>query len=595
MKRLSLRHIAPVGVFLLGYTAVSLFGRKGFLLTAISDGTGTALWLVAVAVMSWAAFSNRGRVRWFWILFAVAAATVGVNLGAWFYFDVVLKKPVGNPFWADIPLFLQPVPIMAAAAMRPNWKQEGRKFQLATLNFLILLFWWLYIYAFFIYPHEYILPNARSFNSYYDALFLLEFAVVLCILGFLAVKTQGAWRRVYGELLLSCGLYIGAFMMLNVALVHGSYYGGSFYDIPVYASMCWFILIPLRSRSIPSEQLTANDSRQRDLWGLFAALAVLSLPIFGLCELFLESHASRLFPFRVAATLVGVLLMAIFVFFRQMLLAKERELLLRESKQNLLQLKEAQAQLVQRERLAGIGQLVSGVAHELNNPLTAVIGYSDLLAEGAEGKPRERLQKLGAEARRIKRIVSNLASFAQPRSGEQRHLDAATLVQDSLMLCGHQLRACGATVQVNFAADMPRIVGHEAQLKEVFVNLFSNCAHALEHAHEKKVLVDGVVQDGNVVIRVSDSGPGFTDVNRAFDPFYTTRPVGQGTGLGLSVCYGTVRKHGGNITVQNRQPHGACVTIELPASAKPAAAVSLVGVGPRTSPESLPHNSVPVL
>ena len=594
MKKLSLHHTVPVGVFLLAYTAVSLFGRKGFLLTAISDGTGTALWLIAIVVMCWVAASNRGRVRWFWILLALAAATVGVNLGAWFYVDVVLKKPVGNPFWADIPLFLQPVPIMAAAAMRPNWKQDSHKFQLATLNFLILLFWWLYIYAFFIYPHEYILPNAQSFNSYYDALFLLEFAVVLCILGFLAVKTKGAWRGVYCELLLSCGLYIGAFMMLNIALGHGSYYGGSFYDVPVYASMCWFILIPLRSRSIPSEQLTANESRQRDLWGLFAALAVLSLPIFGLCELFLESHASRLFPFRIAVTLVGVLLMAIFVFFRQMLLAQERELLLRESKQNLEHLKNAQAQLVQQERLAGIGQLVSGVAHELNNPLTAVIGYSDLLAEDVQGKPRERLQKLGAEARRIKRIVSNLASFAQPRGGERRLLDPATLVQDSLMLCGHQLRACGATVRTNFASGLPRITGNEGQLKELFVNLLNNCVHALERAPEKTVLIEAFVEVDKLIVRISDSGPGFADVNRAFDPFYTTRPVGQGTGLGLSVCYGTVREHGGNIFVHNLQPHGAAVTIEFPANANPAATASVVGAGPRASQENSPHSSVPV-
>ena len=588
-KTLSLRHLVPVGAFLLAYTAVSLFGHKGFLLTAISDGAGTALWLVAVLVMVWAAFSNHGRVRWFWLLLALGAATVGVNLGAWFSYDVILKRPVGDTFWADIPLFLQPVPIMAAAAMRPNWKQEGQKFQLATLNFLILLFWWLYIYAFFIYPHEYILPNAQSFNSYYDFLFLLEFAVVLSILGFLAWKTQGAWRGVYGELLLACGVYITAFMMLNVALTRGVYYGGSFYDVPVYASMCWFILIPLRYRSIPGEQVSGNESRHRGLWGFISALAVLSLPIFGITELFTEPRSSRLFPFRVAVTLIGVLLMAIFVFFRQMLLAQERELLLCESKRNLQQLKEAQAQLVQQERLAGIGQLVSGVAHELNNPLTAVIGYSDLLAEGAEGKARERLQKLGSEARRIKRIVSNLASFAQPRGGESRPLDVATLVQDSLMLCGHQLRACGATVQVNLAPGMPHIVGHEGQLKEVFVNLFSNCGYALEQTQEKTVRVEGFVQGDAVIVRVSDSGPGFTDVDRAFDPFYTTRPVGQGTGLGLSVCYGTVRKHGGNISIRNLQPHGACVSIELPANPKPSAPPSLVVASPRASLESAPQ------
>jgi signal transduction histidine kinase len=573
MKRLSSGHLITVGVFLLGYTAMSLFGRSGFLLTAISDGTGTGLWLIAILAMSWAAFRNHGRVRWFWILLATGAAAVCVNLGAWFCYDVILKRPLPDAFWADIPLFLQPVPVMAAAAMRPSSKQQGQKFHLAVLNSLILLLWWLFIYAFFIYPHEYILPNADSFNTYYYSIFLLEFEVLLGILGYLALSIPGAWRRVYWELLLASALYLVAFAWLNGALVRGEYYAGSFYDVPVYASICWFVLIAVRGRSLPTDQSVVNGfPLQFDVSGFLAALAVLSLPVIALCELSLNTPARSLLPFRVVVTLIGVFLMAICVFFRQMLLAQERELLLCESKQNLEQLKKAQAQLVQRERLAGIGQLVAGVAHEMNNPLTAVIGYSDLLVEEEEGKPRERLQKLGTEARRIKRILSNLASFAQPQGGERRALDVGALVRDSVMLCQHQLRSCGATVQMNFAPNLPRVAGNEGQLKQVFVNLFRNCAQALEQASEKTVVVDASAKDGRLVISIRDSGPGFVDVKRAFDPFYTTRPVGQGTGLGLSVCYGAVREHNGNIFVENLQPHGAAVTIELPVAAKSAPA-----------------------
>jgi signal transduction histidine kinase len=122
---------------------------------------------------------------------------------------------------------------------------------------------------------------------------------------------------------------------------------------------------------------------------------------------------------------------------------------------------------------------------------------------------------------------------------------------------------------MNFAADLPRVASNEGQLKQVFVNLFSNSAHALGQAREKEILVEGRLEGEKVIIRVSDSGPGFTDVSRAFDPFYTTRPVGQGTGLGLSMCYGIVREHGGSIYAQNLEPNGAVVTIELPAKPKP--------------------------
>jgi len=220
---------------------------------------------------------------------------------------------------------------------------------------------------------------------------------------------------------------------------------------------------------------------------------------------------------------------------------------------------------VQKERLAGVGQLVAGVAHELNNPLTAVMGYSDLLIEqGTEGTSRPKLEKLKTEAQRMKRIIQNLLTFAQPQREGRTLLDMEVVVRESLMLLEYQLRNCGIRVEMNFAPNLPKIPSNEGQFKQVFVNLFSNSAQALEQTQEKKILVEGYREGETVIVRFTDSGPGFNDVSRAFDPFYTTRPVGQGTGLGLSICYGTVREHNGNIYAQNLHPNGAAVTIELP-------------------------------
>jgi two-component system NtrC family sensor kinase len=303
--------------------------------------------------------------------------------------------------------------------------------------------------------------------------------------------------------------------------------------------------------------------------GFLAVLALLSIPLIGLCELFLDPQAPQLRPYRTTVTLIGILLVGVCVFLRQLLLSRELTRLLLDSKQNLERLQRAQSQLVQRERLAGVGQLVAGVAHELNNPLTAVMGYSDLLVDQApEGTSRQKLERLGTEARRMKRIIDNLISFARPQHEGRRLLDVAVIARESLMLCEYQLRTSGISVEMNFAPGLPRIASNESQLKQVFVNLFSNSAHALEQAQEKKISVEGLLQGEKVVIRFTDSGPGFNDVSRAFDPFYTTRPVGQGTGLGLSMCYGTIREHNGNIYAQNLQPNGAVVTIELPANAE---------------------------
>jgi signal transduction histidine kinase len=567
MKRLEKWQVAATVVFLAAYTVVSLLMKRGPALTAVSDVTGTLLWVGCVGAMLWAASCNQGRTRWFWILLAAGAAMVGTNFGAWLYYEVIAGKETPDPFWGDIPLFLQPVPMMAAAAMRPGSKQREQKFHLTTLNFLVLLLWWVCLYMFLVYPNEFILPNKVTFNVYYYALFILEFSVFLTVLGGMALVAQGAWRRIYWELFGASAFYLLSYTWLNSALGAEAYYSGSWYDVPDYAVICWYILIAVRARNVPSEPLGESEQRERnqDISGILAVLAVLSVPVIGLCELFLDPNGHQLRPYRVCVAMISVLLLGICVFLRQMLMAREMKRLLSESKQNLLNLQQAQRQLVQKERLAGVGQLVAGVAHELNNPLTAVIGYSDLLVDQATDATRPKLEKLGAEARRIKKIIDNLLSFAKPQAEGKHALDIGEVVRESLMLCEYQIRKAGIAVEMDFAAGLPKIEINGGQFKQIFVNLFTNCANAMEQATVKKIRVEGRLEDGKVVVRFMDSGPGFKDISRAFDPFYTTRPVGQGTGLGLSACYGMLKEHNSNIYAENLEPNGAAVTIEVPA------------------------------
>ncbi|OLC91892.1 MAG: hypothetical protein DMG35_09785 [Acidobacteria bacterium] len=567
MKPLKYWQLGVVAGFLLVYTIVSLTARRGFALTAFSDISATGLWLIAIVAMVWAALSNHGRTRWFWFLLASGAALVGTNLGAWLYYEVIRGRSTPDPFWADIPLFLQPVPMMVAAAMRPGSRQREENFHLSTLNFLILLLWWVYIYMFLVYPNEYIVRNRTIFDIYYYSLFVLEFGVMLAVLGGMALVAEGEWRKIYWHLFSACALYLLAYQWLNAALVREEYYSGSIYDVPNDAAICWFILIAVRARNVPSERLAASErEREAKVSGLIAVLAVLSLPVIGLCVQFLDPGTNQLRPYRVTVTLVGIFVVGVCVFLRQMLLTREMARLLVESKENLEQLQSAQTQLLQRERLAGIGQVVSGVAHELNNPLTAVMGYSDLLKEQTrEDNARQKLEKLGTEARRMKRIIDNLISFARPQQEGRRPLDIAAVMRDSLMLCEYQCRNAGIRFEMNFAPNLPQIELNEGQFKQVFVNLLNNALQAVEQAQEKRILVEGKLEGEKVVVRFSDTGPGFNDLNRAFDPFYSTKPIGRGTGLGLSMCYGTVKEHNGKIYAQNLHPNGAAVTIELPA------------------------------
>ncbi len=224
-------------------------------------------------------------------------------------------------------------------------------------------------------------------------------------------------------------------------------------------------------------------------------------------------------------------------------------------------------QLVRSEKLAALGQLVAGVAHELNNPLAAVIGYGDLLAEEArEEKTVSRLTKLGQEARRMKRIVEGLLRFARQRNPEEQSTNFEVAVRDAILLREYHLRTRGIQVFTDIQPDFPSLAIGEDELKQVLLNLLNNSVDAIEDSKEKVIRIHAECHGDRVEIRVEDSGPGFADINRAMDPFYTTKPVGKGTGLGLSICYGIVQECAGDITLSNRQPYGATVTIQLPVS-----------------------------
>jgi two-component system NtrC family sensor kinase len=222
-------------------------------------------------------------------------------------------------------------------------------------------------------------------------------------------------------------------------------------------------------------------------------------------------------------------------------------------------------QLVRSEKLAAIGQLVAGVAHELNNPLASIVGYSELLSdEITAGASRQKLEKLMREAQRMKRIIENLLRFARQNSLEKKSANLQTLLQEVLSLREYHLRNHDIAVQIDMEHDLPAVALDEDQFKQILLNLLNNSIDALEPVSRKRIHIEASRMGERVIVRFDDTGPGFSDVNRAFDPFYTTKPVGKGTGLGLSICYGIVKEHGGDIYAVNKEPNGARIVLELP-------------------------------
>jgi PAS domain S-box-containing protein len=229
--------------------------------------------------------------------------------------------------------------------------------------------------------------------------------------------------------------------------------------------------------------------------------------------------------------------------------------------------------LVQSEKLAALGELISGVAHELNNPLTTVVGRAQLLANRGMRLGEERLKRdLGiveAEALRASRIVRNLLTFARKQKPEKKRVDINDMLNRTLDLRDYDLRISNIDVERQLGPMLPETSADFQQLQQVVLNIINNAGQAvLETAKKGKILVESEVDDRRreIVIRISDSGPGMPPeiMARIFDPFFTTKPVGKGTGLGLSLSYGIVREHGGEIDVQSEPGQGTTFILRLP-------------------------------
>ncbi|MEP6493179.1 MAG: PAS domain S-box protein [bacterium] len=232
-------------------------------------------------------------------------------------------------------------------------------------------------------------------------------------------------------------------------------------------------------------------------------------------------------------------------------------------------------QLMQQEKLAAVGQLVSGVAHELNNPLASVMAFAQLLLAAPADAPHDRgaIEAINQESKRAAKIVSNLLTFARQHQPERTIADLNRVIDDTLELRRYALRVAQIDVQTRLDPRLPMTWADPFQLQQVVLNLITNAEQALSTWDgERKIVLTTAHQGGHLVIRVGDSGPGIAPehLSRIFNPFFTTKAVGEGTGLGLSISDGIIREHGGRIRAESRQGRGATFVIELPHVLPPA-------------------------
>ncbi len=243
--------------------------------------------------------------------------------------------------------------------------------------------------------------------------------------------------------------------------------------------------------------------------------------------------------------------------------------------------RQMQSKMLQTEKMAAVGQLVSGIAHELNNPLTAIMGYAQLLlGHGLAAAQLSEAKKVYQEAERARRIVKNLLYFARESKPERTRVDINEIVERTLALRSYELRVENIAVASELAGNMPQTLADPYQLQQVVLNLVINAEQALLEGRgggqiqiRTSVTAHRAGQPAQrILIEISDDGPGIRPeiASRVFDPFFTTKPAGVGTGLGLSIVYGIVHQHGGEVTFENQLAGGVKFLVELPVVAAPS-------------------------
>jgi signal transduction histidine kinase len=564
--------IAAAAITLI-FAGVSLLVRRGPSLTDFADVSGLFVMLATTGILYLNALTRPDPERWFWALMAFGSSLWAFNQGVWAYNECILHRDIPDPCFADIILFFHLVPIISAVAWRPDhFRQEGW-FGRSSLNFLMLLTWWMFLYAFIVFPHQYVVIDKALYDRYYNSLYEIENVLLLAVLGIAAWASSGAWRRLYLHLLAASAVYTFGSQVLDEAVGVGTYFSGSLYDIPVFAAATWIAATAISARKW---NLTGDAPRENTKWKTviphLASLAILSLPPIGLWAFLADRSpiASRMF--RLFTVLGAMLILGAFLFLRQYLQDQALMDLLDESRQSFESQQRLQSHLVQKEKLASLGHLVAGAAQEINHPVASIMASSEQLWSQERLTPEQdkMVRKIVDQARRTRALVSNLLSFAQQAPGEKAPVDLNILLHRGAQIQESRHHTNRIRVEISIGPDFPRVQGNANQLFQALTEIIENAMDALEEKGGGSLRISAIRHNGEAEIQFSDTGPGVREPERVFDPFYTTKPIGKGTGLGLSAVYGVIQDHGGQITCQNKPEGGALFQVRIPLAAESA-------------------------
>ncbi len=574
MSKRSKLWVAAVAALLASFVLSALLLPRSFQLTAFSDIVQCLLLGSGAAAFFPLARRSQGRMRLFWSLITLGISFQLTYQLLWTFYEIILQRDVPDPFAGDVILFLHIVPLMAALALRPHVPRDEYTARVGRLDFMLLFTWWFYLYVLIVIPWQYVMVNVPIYDRNLNAVYLAEKLAFLAGLVACWFRSKGAWKNLYGSLLVLNVCYAGSSTVANWALARKVYYSGSLYDIPLVVPMAFLTWIGLRCKA---EGPDANDHQVSTAYGVWIArcsmIAVFSLPLFAAWSMSDSALPTRIRVFRLALTLAAAFFLGLLVFLRQHLLDRELFRLLDQSRESFANLNRLQAQVLQSEKLASIGQLVGGAAHELNNPITAMLGYSDMLLSTPLTPEQKKLAaKIGQYVRRTKSLVASLISFARQAPAPKTPVDLNTLARTAVKLTQSQWEILEVEVQTHFDPALPKVLGDSNQLLHVCQQLIGNCLHLLSDRGGRVLTVSTERQGGMAVLQIATES--ITSPEQVGNP---SRPivalaanqeadpeVNHEEDLGLSACQGILQEHSGQLSRERREDGVLLLRVELP-------------------------------
>ncbi len=647
--------------------------------------------LLATAAATMDAAQSAGARRIFWAFIASSYGLLWLIDWLWVYYVFVLHRE--NPFSAFhlTVFFLRPVPLMVAATTYPHWKQSAQVLHRATLNLVLLLSFWVFLYAYFVFSYR--LLNLSIFRLRYDVLYSAENLFLLVILASLVVRSRPPWRTIYWHFLGASGLWTISLQMQNLAL-HRGYRLGGWLDVAAVAACCWFVWVPMVGMRL-APQLVETDQPvmpPRKYLSPLALLVGLAIPVIGAWEVFGGSSAPEMHRFRLLIILVSFVFMALAFFAKEQI--ANRELLdaiaanlhfseerfykafdsspegitittasdgcyievndaylhmmeyersevlgktalalnvwcnpeerrhmveqflnkgrvrgvqasfrtksgqMREVEisvesiqlqgepcllsitRDVTQHKLLEQQLRQAQKMEAVGRLAGGVAHDFNNLLGVILGCAEMLGNDVAWNPawNKRVETIKSTCQRAASLTSQLLTFGRRHLLQPKVLNLnATVSETGKML----QRILGEDIEQKMVLDptLAPVKADPGQIIQVIMNLAVNARDAMPKGGQLRIETantkfgEGAMEQGvsvrpgpYVMLVVSDTGVGMDAQTQAhiFEPFYTTKPAGEGTGLGLATVLGIVEQSGGYIFCESEPGKGTTFKIYLP-------------------------------